>query len=93
MTNLKALLEQTRMTSALYERLREIFQETVMDESKVSSKPFHEMTLPELRAELEVWDRKIAEAPRWGAALTAAYEFREQCLSWIARREREEQKP
>lgn len=53
------------------------------------SKAFKDMTLEELKAEYDYWDRKILAATQWGAALGAAAEFRDECAGWIARRERE----
>lgn len=52
----------------------------------MSSKPFSEMTLDELRAEHEHWDKKIREATGWGAAVGAADEFRRDCAREIRRR-------
>lgn len=39
-----------------------------------------------LIAEYRMWEKKIAEATSWGAALTAASEFRRACRSELKRR-------
>lgn len=51
-----------------------------------SNKDFGDMTLDELRVERAYWDEKIVNAPRWGAALAAAAEFRDACDAWIKQR-------
>ena len=51
--------------------------------------PHSEQTLEQLRAERDYWDRKVREAPGWGASLSAAAGFRESCNVWIRRREKE----
>lgn len=49
-------------------------------------KPFREMTDDELQAEWQKWDDKISNATGWGAALSAADEFRTDAAREIQRR-------
>lgn len=56
------------------------------------SKRFEDMSIEELVAERDKWEKKIDEAPGWGAAVGAAYEFMQECERWIRRREAESDK-
>lgn len=47
---------------------------------------FESMSLAELHDERGYWDTQIRESKSWGAALTAASEFRDECDVWIRRR-------
>jgi hypothetical protein len=47
------------------------------------NKAFKDMTLDELHQEKAYWEEKIAG---WGAALSVANEFRNECESWIRRK-------
>jgi len=49
-------------------------------------KPLFAMTDDELAAEREKWNRKIVDAPGWGAAVAAAHEFRDDCDRELRRR-------
>lgn len=49
-------------------------------------KPFEQMSLTELRAELALWDRACAA---WTTHVELARHCRAQCAAWIARRESE----
>jgi hypothetical protein len=51
------------------------------------NKHWSEMTLSELHAEKAHWDKVISEATGWGAALSAADEFRRGCERAIKHRE------
>ena len=46
------------------------------------------MTLQEAKARLRYLDRKIAEYPHWGAALTAMDEERKALFAWVQHQER-----
>ena len=52
----------------------------------MKSENLADMTVEELRAEREVWDKKIESATSWGARLTAAAEFRDACDAELRRR-------
>ena len=52
-------------------------------------KAFKDMTLEELKAERDKWQKEIDTASGWGAGVSAALEFRDEANIWISRRERE----
>lgn len=54
-------------------------------------KPFKDMTLEELEVEHKYWDDKIANATSWGGALTAADEFKRDCVRHIKLRKLQSQ--
>jgi hypothetical protein len=68
---------------------------TMIDESlppslrTVPNKSMMSMTLEELREEHDYWDRKIAGATGWGAAVGVWSSLRKQAANWIAQRESE----
>lgn len=54
----------------------------------LADKPFDQMSLAELRAEIAHWDDRIARGVfSSGSALTLALTCRNLCAGWIARRE------
>lgn len=56
----------------------------------LADKPFDQMTLDELRAELAQWDDRIARGVfSSGTALKLALTCRNLCARWMARRETE----
>lgn len=59
----------------------------------ITIKPFDQMTVSELRAELSMWDRSLGLRNRFGSGfgtgLRVAQECRDACAAMLARRERE----
>lgn len=53
----------------------------------MATRLFKDMTLAELRIELQVWDDQIRKAAGWGIELPFAVECRDACAREIKRRE------
>jgi hypothetical protein len=51
------------------------------------NKPLKLMTVDELHAEVEYWDKKIDDAEHWGAAIAVAHDFRKAARMELLRRE------
>lgn len=55
--------------------------EPVKPKPTVIDKPLNHMTDAEVMTEWHKWNNKIVNSTSWGAALTAAGEFRKECAS------------
>jgi hypothetical protein len=53
----------------------------------MATRLFKDMSLAELRIELQVWDDQIRKAAGWGVDLPFAVQCREACAREIKRRE------
>ncbi|TCN30297.1 hypothetical protein [Sinorhizobium americanum] len=57
----------------------------------MTAKPFCDMSIDELDAELRQLNAQIRRAPAWSAHLSAMNEFRRDCEQWLRRRRDEAQ--
>lgn len=52
----------------------------------VEAKPYCDMSITELEAELQLLNAQIRRAPAWSAHLSAMNENRVDCEHWLSRR-------
>lgn len=59
--------------------------------AQVPNIPPSRQTLPQLEMERDYWQAKMDQHEGWGASVGVCAEFRDDCIKWIARRQKEEQ--